>query len=234
VTDRPDPDASADDSPEIAEVRRLLAEARHTEPMPADVATRMDQVLARLGDETPAPRLEPSGTAPVVSIAAHRRRRAAGLLVAAAAVVVGGVTLAQNVHLSSGGSARSTAEDAPGAVSADAGREPGNTGNDVASQPPSEPGPSVRIDDGRIVVPPHRFSLAARQGQSLLASTYDDATKAVNSCTDLSRHARAIPAEYRRAPAALVYRRPIGSSQVVALILCGTDRPIRTTTLPSP
>jgi hypothetical protein len=233
VTDRPDSDAPSDDSPEIAEVRRLLADARHTEPMPADVATRLDQVLARLGDETSAAALEPSGAAQVVSIAAHRRRRAAGMLVAAAAVVVGGVTLAQNVHLSARNSAGSTA-DAPAADSQSLEPERGNTGNNVTSgQPTKVPEPSMSIHGGRIVVPPHGFSRAARQGQRLLKSTYDSADN-VGSCTDLARHARALPAEYRRAPAALVYRRPEGSSQVVALILCGTDRPIRTTTLPSP
>ena len=39
MTGRPD---------EQAEVRRLLAEARHTEPMPDDVKARMDDVLAGL------------------------------------------------------------------------------------------------------------------------------------------------------------------------------------------
>ena len=48
MNDRPDPTSADDDSPEITEVRRLLADARHTEPMPDDVASRMDDVLGRL------------------------------------------------------------------------------------------------------------------------------------------------------------------------------------------
>ena len=47
MTERPE----SPDSPETAEVRRLLAEARLTEPMPADVADRMDDVLAGLRRE---------------------------------------------------------------------------------------------------------------------------------------------------------------------------------------
>jgi hypothetical protein len=41
-------------------------------------------------------------------------------------------------------------------------------------------------------------------------------------------------ASYERAPAALVYRRPSDSSQVVDLYVCGTSRPVRSTTLPAP
>ena len=41
-------------------VRRLLAEARHDEPMPADVAARLDGVLADLADEDAATRSEPA------------------------------------------------------------------------------------------------------------------------------------------------------------------------------
>jgi len=95
VNDRPDQTPTDDESPEIAEVRRLLAEARPTEPMPDDVAIRMNSVLARLGNETPTAPSEPSA-GDVVPIAAHRRRRAAQLLVAAAAIVVGGFVVTQN------------------------------------------------------------------------------------------------------------------------------------------
>lgn len=69
-------------------VRRLLADARHTEPMPADVADRLDRVLADLGSSRPEER-----TATVVPLASRRRRRLATGLVAAAAVVAAGVTL---------------------------------------------------------------------------------------------------------------------------------------------
>ena len=38
-------------TPTEEQVRRLLADARHTEPMPDDVAARLDGVLADLPDE---------------------------------------------------------------------------------------------------------------------------------------------------------------------------------------
>ena len=69
------------------EVRRLLADARHDEPMPPEVAARMDRVLDDLA-------AEPSRRAPVVDLAA-RRRRVSSLLVAAAAVVVVGIGIGQ-------------------------------------------------------------------------------------------------------------------------------------------
>lgn len=74
-------------------VRRLLADARHDEPMPADVVDRLDEVLAGL-----------AGPAPVVrDLAAERRRRTAvRLLGAAAAVVVVGIGIGQ-LDLGSGG-----------------------------------------------------------------------------------------------------------------------------------
>lgn len=62
------------------EVRRRLADARHTEPMPEDVAGRLSERLSEL------PMPSASG-----ELAAVRRRRAATLLVAAAAVVVAGI-----------------------------------------------------------------------------------------------------------------------------------------------
>jgi hypothetical protein len=86
------PDPERELSPEQeADVRRLLAEARATEPLPPDVASRLDRVLGDLGAERPVP-AEPAGetVAPAV-----RRRRASMLLAAAAAVVAVGVALGQ-------------------------------------------------------------------------------------------------------------------------------------------
>uniref|UniRef100_UPI0030FB93C5 hypothetical protein n=1 Tax=Nocardioides salarius TaxID=374513 RepID=UPI0030FB93C5 len=59
---------------EEARLRRLLADARHEAPVPADVATRLDEVLGRLEAGEDAPR-GISGTG-VPEPAAARRRRA--------------------------------------------------------------------------------------------------------------------------------------------------------------
>lgn len=69
------------------EVRRALREARETAPMPAEVAERLDGVLAELVAERAreAPRPAPAPD--------RRRRWVGGLLAAAAVIVVGGVTV---------------------------------------------------------------------------------------------------------------------------------------------
>ncbi|MDR6174261.1 hypothetical protein QE364_000758 [Nocardioides zeae] len=83
-----------------AAVRRLLAEARHDEPVPPAVAARLDATLAGLRAERggstapvapPALPPRPGGDAPIDLAAQRRRRRGSLLLAAAAAVVVVGV-----------------------------------------------------------------------------------------------------------------------------------------------
>jgi hypothetical protein len=234
VTDRPDPHESSD-SPEIAEVRRLLADARHTEPMPGDVAARMDDVLTRLGAETAASTATPSDPPyeadRVIPIAAHRRRRAAGLLVAAAAVVVGGVVVGP--HPSGGGgsgNAASSAQDNAGAAE----QSLGATGNaQQGSQPDMPRAAKVQVRDGRLVIRPQHFSADALQGRGLLHRRSTFSIHEVG-CADVPRDLDAVAAEYQHAPAALVYRRAEGGTQVVDLYVCGSARPIRSTTLPAP
>lgn len=78
-------------TPDEELVRRLLADARHDEPMPADVAARLAGVL----DELVADGRRPADVTPLRQADAVRRRtrRWTVALVAAAAVVVGGVAL---------------------------------------------------------------------------------------------------------------------------------------------
>ena len=243
MNDRPDQTPTDDESPEIAEVRRLLADARHTEPMPDDVASRMNSVLDRLGDETPAARSEsPAGD--VIPIAAHRRRRAAQLLVAAAAIVVGGVVVTQNVSPSgdSGTPAGSQAQadsatggrSAPNAL---AGEQPERYDSNEASPGPNTDG--LRLRNGRVVVRSQHFTDDALRGRALLERS-DSAAKAgqlslLQDCpVREASGSKLLAAEYRNAPSALVFRRPAGGTQVVDLVVCGSSTPIRTTTLPAP
>jgi hypothetical protein len=232
VTDHPD----SAEPPEIAEVRRLLADVRHTEPMPDDVATRMHGVLARLGDQTPAARSEPSREADVVPIAAHRRRRAAGLLVAAAAIVVGGVAVAPHINVSSSGGSQATASAEDGGDQTH--ENLGNTGNEQ-TQPqhaqPSTGGPPMKVRDGLVVVRPQHFATDALQARRRLKAPAVNGDLDRLGCAGVPVHAdAAVPAEYQHAPAVLVFRRAEGSSQVVDLYVCGSARPIRSTTLPAP
>lgn len=90
-------------SEQEAAVRRLLAEARHAEPVPADVAARLDEVLEGLvadpdlGAVDGLGAVESDGSDSVTDLAGVRRRRrnAGRLLLAAAAVVIGGVAVGQ-------------------------------------------------------------------------------------------------------------------------------------------
>ena len=81
-----------------SEVRRLLAEARHDEPIPTEVADRLDTVLADLTRDEPGS----PGVAPVIDLAARRRRRnAAAVLAGAAAVIVAGFAIGQVIDVGS-------------------------------------------------------------------------------------------------------------------------------------
>jgi hypothetical protein len=230
VTGSPDPA----ESPEADEVRRLLADARHTEPMPDDVVARMDDVLAGLRDDPAESPARHAATAAarddnVVPMAVHRRR-AAGLLVAAAAIVVGGVVVAQNLPQSTSSSS-SASEGAVGNSGADAQKSPG------PNQPPTVSGGDLRADAGRLVVHPQRFSVDALTGLRLLRHTPARAASApssVGACVSLpARAGKVLPVTYQHAPAALVYHSASGGSQVVDLYVCGSRRPVRSATLPA-
>jgi hypothetical protein len=99
MSDQPDAGSLPELTPEQeSEVRRLLAEARHDEPIPIDVADRLDTVLAELSRDEPGS----AGVAPVIDLAARRRRRnAAALLAGAAAVIVAGFAIGQGIDVGS-------------------------------------------------------------------------------------------------------------------------------------
>jgi hypothetical protein len=238
VNDRPDePDVSAsEESPEIADVRRLLADARHTEPMPDDVAARMERLIDGLGDETPAGALAPHERN-VIAIAPQRRRRAAGLLVAAAAIVVGGVVLSQNTDNGSSDSPASAdaGADTAGGQAPERSQDFGNNPDTPTNAPTKVGKDDLEFLDGRVVVHPKRFSVDALQAQAFLARKPPAATTDRQDC-GIARNSddTVLPARYRSARAALVFRRPQGSSQVVFLYVCGIATPVKTTTLPAP
>lgn len=246
----PEYDDAADDlSPEEhEEIRRLLADARPSGSIPADVAARMDAVLADLaadaydrperGSET-----GPVGS-PVVSLAAHRRRRAGGLLVAAAAIVVAGIAVSQHRAGQAGPSADSptsaldrSATD--GSASNSAPEAPLPTGK----SPENLAGGSARLQlrKGRVIVHARTFPADATAAKSLLKSySAQDSSSASSSaasadiCTTPPADSEVVRATFERADAVLVYRQPAGDTQVVDLYVCGQSRPVRSVTLPAP
>jgi hypothetical protein len=242
VNDGPGQTPTDDESPEVADVRRLLADARHTDPMPDDVAARMDRVLDRLGDQPAGVRPEPAD-ADVTLLVDRRRRRAVQLLVAAAAVVVAGVVFSQHTGSSGGGATAGSqvqAESNAGGQAAPS-EQPGADAQRSAgpNQDAPQPGTPPRVRDGRLVVRSQHFSDDALHGRTLLERA-DPAAKAaqyslLQDCrTQEMSGGKVLAAEYRNAPAALLFRRPQGGTQVVDLYVCGSSTPIRTTTLPAP
>ena len=230
-------------SPEQAErVRRLLADARHTESMPADVAARLDRVLAELVTVPQDEEQETQGRAAVVPLA-QRRRRAGRLLLAAAAVVVGGVAVAQ-IGSSGGGE---TALDAGG----DAGRAlqaPERESADLDVPPASsDPGPGAVADTqvsiargpARVVRPSHFVRDARRARSSAVRVTLQSQTDGQESLRDVVGcepeawgGGRYVPVSYGRTGGWLVVRAPVGDTQVADLFLCGDESAVRSATLP--
>ena len=138
-----------------AAVRRLLAEARHDAPVPADVAARLDEVLEGLVADEGVDDLEifeSDGAGSVTELAGVRRRRrnAGRLLLAAAAVIVGGVAVGQrldNAGLDVGGGDAdegSSLADAPrDGDTADRADEEAAGGEGSAVAPESAPDPAA-------------------------------------------------------------------------------------------
>jgi len=224
--DEPELRESPLDPAEDARIRALLADARHTEPMPADVVARLDRVLVGLAEER-AP------VAPVIDLA-RRRRTAAKLLVAAAAVVVAGVGIGQ--VLPSGGSDNGSATEATagdaqaggqaeGGGAGDSDRAPTFSSDPSAPQAASGDATRVRGDHFGQDVRRVRNQLAGGDAQSLVAAP--DATCLPTPVGD----GTVVAATYDGAPAALVLRPPAGDTQVVDLFLCGQDEAARSITL---
>jgi hypothetical protein len=227
--------------PEHDDVRRLLAQARHDEPMPAHVVARMEALLTGLA------RTEPQGRdADVVPFGARRRRRkAVQLLVAAAAVVVGGVGVS-HLHLSSADNSGVTAAsstdrlgntgNAPAAGRVPRGSKPGAAKSAQALPGPQLSAHSVKVRNGRIVVRPGHFSADVQAAEPVLAPASDFVARDYGAagCVAAPADSTVVPASYEHAPAALVYRRPEGSTRVVDLFLCGRPTPVRSVTLALP
>jgi hypothetical protein len=217
-------------TPEEAEVRRLLADARHTEPLPADVADRLDRVLADLRDEpavsTPAP-------APTDLAAARRRRRTVrNLLVAAAAVtVVGfGSTVVDDLTGSGG--------------DADSGSSADGSQSMAESEPRDEAGGGDTADSARalIVLDPDGFDDQVRvlltHPNALMSESelhYDDAPDTFAAvCPETGwGDGDRIAVRYDDRDAVLVVRPASGGSRVVDLYLCGDATPTRSVEVPT-
>ncbi len=224
-------------------VRALLAEARHVEPVPADVAARLDATLADLHAE----RLE--ALAPVVTLTSRRRRMASTALLAAAAVVVVGVGVGQVLPFGStddsAGDARSSQAksqlpDSPAPAEAsrdfgdaqqDSSRKAGPSGEPLLSSR-AAPGGSESADLSAL-----RSGGALRAQVRKLRRTAAPATASFTAdlpCLVDAANARGqVAVTYDGQPGVLVYRAPVDGSQRVDIYVCGGPAPVRSVRLPT-
>ncbi|MFB9315416.1 hypothetical protein [Nocardioides plantarum] len=238
-------------------VRRLLAEARHDEPLPDDVAARLDRVLARLATED-GPAVDEAGstgsTGPtegvVVDLAARRRRRVTGLLGAAAAVVVLGVGIGQVIERADSG-AHSTRDDSADGMAAREEHSGGQADRPGDGEPPSaagaQPAPegTTPLPDTvpRVGTPDFKQTvLRLREGAAVTSPTDGTAYTAADLTTEplfvcpptVLGVGRMVPVTFVGSPAVLAYRPPTGDTQVVELLQCGTGEVLRSVVVPAP
>jgi len=225
-----------------SEVRRLLAEARHDQPIPVEVGDRLDRVLAGLSrDEPGAP-----GVAPVLDLAARRRRRnAAALLAGAAAVIVAGFGIGQVIDV--GGSADDAGGgSASGSAARDRADKPGFSSDDSAG----ESGGDTEAQEAPTAATalPSPFSLSSsnlerdvtrqlkRYQSGLAADTAAPEALAAYGCGPSSAGKYGLgdlfPALYDGEPAVLAIRPASGSTQQADVLACGTAVTLDSATIP--
>lgn len=235
-------DQTPEMTPEQArEVRRLLADARHTAPMPADVAARMDRVVADLATQA-APTHDGEARASVVDLAARRRRRLTKLLVAAAAVVAVGFGFDQLTH--GVGSSSDSASTAGGSASQeDAGAPPKahrSHGSHADRPQASSDGLNGSFSTAKParIRPAHFAEDVTHLRDDMPRAAYDYAPQdraAAASCTSADRgRGTVFPVRYDGNLAVLVFRPPRGDTQVVDLFGCGSEDVLRSVTLDAP
>ncbi|GAA1951758.1 hypothetical protein GCM10009798_08760 [Nocardioides panacihumi] len=213
------------DTPDEELVRRLLADARHDEPVPADVVARLDGVLADLAAEG-----RPAEVTPLRRRHDPRRRRWAAGLVAAAVVVVGGVALRSVWPEGSGtsGSASSSADSA-GSSSAggrNQGPEAAPEGFAIVTPHVAELHRATLADDVRRAVAGLPVSLGSAPSSASPPASF--------TCADGGWGAGSgVPARLDGTDAMLVLRPPAGGEQVADVLQCGTGRVLASVTVPA-
>ncbi|MDR7253058.1 hypothetical protein J2X46_002043 [Nocardioides sp. BE266] len=232
---------SPDLTPEQDAVRRLLADARHDGPTPPEVVARLDETLAALV----ADRSTPAPQAPVVDLASRRRRRIGTGVLAAAAVVVAGVALGQVLPIgqgsddsgfsadsSAGGSADrdfAAEDDAGGDSSAGAEMAPQNKS---ASPSPLASQPTLSSSDAQL--DEEVEALRSTTASSSALSDRRQMLDMMRTCALPEVRGRRVAVEVDGQQGLVVFERPDGAAQDVAIYVCGTPEPVRTLTLPAP
>lgn len=240
-------DDPADDLPALTpadseRVRRLLAAARHTEPVPDEVAARLDRTLAELSAQDRELRHRP-----VVTLESRRRRRrATRLLVAAAAVVavgigagpvLSGLDVGSGENAGAGGSSESTADRQTGAAG-------GDSTSEEAPAPAESPGDAAADADGehpggtkalpRVGGATFESDAEAVRASGVLGSGADVGSLRLDRCGEGSGPGQRAVVLYDGRPAVLVYRAPTADGQRVDLVRCRGGAVLRSAVLPAP
>jgi hypothetical protein len=206
-------------------VRRLLAEARHDEPIPDDVAARLDGVLADLRAAEPPPQ--------VIDLAAARRRRTRlrnGLVAAAVVVLVGfGISRVDLSGMSADSSDAGGSSDTAAGESAAEPAAPSPLDGDAETdgQGLANLAPVARLTSDRLEQQVRRLVEDAAAGRDEVRSV-DEA----GDCRVPSGPGRSLAATYDGAAAVLVLRPPAGGVRVADVYLCGQSTPVRSVSVP--
>lgn len=249
---------SPDLTPEHDAVRRLLADARHDGPTPPEVVARLDETLAALvAERSPAEGsvgsegavatdVPDAPRAPVVDLAARRRRLVGTGVLAAAAVVVAGVALGQVLPVGQGSDdAGSSAESsAGGGTDREYAAQDDDAGGDSSSSQEMAP-QSKSADPAPLAAQPTLTTgdpdLDA-QVEALRSDAYASPRSTRRQMLDLMRscplpdvpRGRSVAAEVDGQPGVVLFQRPDGAAQDIAIYVCSSPVPVRTLTLPAP
>ena len=232
------PDPSAEDLPlpdaTDRAVRRLLAEARVTDPVPEEVAARLDAALETLRPADESPTHEP--VAPVIALDSRRRRVLPGLLAAAAAVVAVGVVAPQvlpRMGSSDENSSASTAYDAAADQERDAPAP--EAGAEDQSQRSKETAPlsSAMTDAMPLVrVRPRHLQADLETLRDLATTTAAAATP--TTCPAVGDATDALLTSYAGDPAYVVLAPPTEDGQQAEVFSCADGASLASATLPAP
>lgn len=251
-----DPELTAEQE---TEVRRLLADARHDEPIPDHLGARLDAVLAGLSRDEPGT----DGVAPVIDLAARRRRRnAAAVLAGAAAVIVAGFGIGQVIDVGSSsddtGSAGASADrsvsgpaqhnlddgaGSPGAESPEspeAGAAGGDSSATSALPDPIDPMGGLRAPLS--LRSDHLQQDLSRQLGRKAAASYATDAKAFSAagCPEPAADpgkfglGELFPALFDDAPAVVALRPPSGGTRQADVLDCDSAATLASVTLPAP
>ncbi|KAA1426757.1 hypothetical protein [Nocardioides antri] len=247
TTDEPDEQLDTLAPADEARIRALLSDARETDPMPAPVATRLDEAIAGLAAER-THALDSGYESNVRPLVRTRRHRVVAVLGAAAAVAVVGLAVGtffddDDRRVPNSTSADTGVDRGTAAYEAEADAEDAEEPNrvDPTDTAATDQTPELTVTSDPLGVHSRRLvrDLAGLRDQFLPDPRSEDYTRSPTyvpsgfTCdTAPVANAVVVGVRYDGAPAYVAFHSPMGDSQVVDVLQCGTGDVLRSTTLP--